>query len=209
MSDHSTRTKTCSKCGLVADPTQFVSGKSCCKPCNNARRRAAYALLSEAERQSLLQQNREWRSAHRDETREQKREYGRRNRERDAGRQKAWRERNAEHLSACKRAYHLANAEKIRERARLWKLTHRAEATANNARRRARLKGAAGWGYTTNQHVAWRWEMWGGRCWICNSAAEATDHVLPLNDGGPHWPANLRPICTSCNSSRKKKRHHA
>ena len=48
--------------------------------------------------------------------------------------------------------------------------------------------------------------MWGNKCWLCGTTAEATDHVIPLCDGGSHWPSNLRPVCKSCNSGRKKKR---
>lgn len=206
MSDQSTHVKNCIKCERPTPAAGFPPGRNICRACRNAVRRTLYAEKPAEERGVLLAKNQQWRAANREQTRAQKREYGRKNRERDAARQRIWREKNAEHITAAKRAYYLANAEKVRERARRWKATHRAEATANNARRRARLARAAGSEYTTKQHIAWRWQMWGGRCWVCGVPATATDHVLPLNDGGPHWPANLRPICTSCNSGRKKKR---
>lgn len=54
-------------------------------------------------------------------------------------------------------------------------------------------------GYCTKEQLRWRWEYYGNRCWICNSEATETDHVIPLSKGGTNWPANLRPICKPCN----------
>lgn len=50
-----------------------------------------------------------------------------------------------------------------------------------------------------------RWAMWGGRCYLCGDGATATDHVIPLSAGGLHVPANLRPICHTCNSKKGAK----
>ncbi|WP_084493421.1 HNH endonuclease signature motif containing protein [Nocardia flavorosea] len=55
------------------------------------------------------------------------------------------------------------------------------------------------------ESVTARWEYFGNRCWVCRGEATATDHVKPLNKGGPHMPANLRPICQPCNSSKSDK----
>ncbi len=74
-------------------------------------------------------------------------------------------------------------------------------------RRRAALAVTPGYDYTTNRHISMRWAMWGGLCWVCGVKAEATDHVIPLSRGGTHWPANLRPICKVCNSSKNAKTH--
>ena len=79
---------------------------------------------------------------------------------------------------------------------------HPKEHCARQARRRARKRQAAGSSYTTVQHIKWRWEMWGNKYWICNAPASCTDHVISLARGGSHWPANLRPCCTPCNSRK-------
>jgi 5-methylcytosine-specific restriction endonuclease McrA len=44
--------------------------------------------------------------------------------------------------------------------------------------------------------------MYGDRCYICGEPMEAIDHVKPLTKGGSHWPANIRPICWKCNSTK-------
>ena len=49
-----------------------------------------------------------------------------------------------------------------------------------------------------------RWAMWGGRCWMCGIAgATEEDHVKPLSAGGSHTLSNLRPVCKSCNASKR------
>lgn len=77
---------------------------------------------------------------------------------------------------------------------------HKADYIARARQRRARKAKAAG--CYTSADLAARWAMWGGRCWVCGGAATATDHVIALARGGSNWPANLRPICTACNSRK-------
>ena len=57
----------------------------------------------------------------------------------------------------------------------------------------------------TAQDIAWRRAMWGGRCAYCAALATEMDHTIPLGRGGPHCPANLRPVCRRCNASKGKK----
>ena len=96
-----------------------------------------------------------------------------------------------------------------REHARMMpkqrKANPRDEARAYALRERALRAGADGAWYTTAEHIQGRWELWGGRCYVCGAEAEAIDHVIPLARGGSHWPANLRPICGSCNSRKGAK----
>jgi 5-methylcytosine-specific restriction endonuclease McrA len=44
---------------------------------------------------------------------------------------------------------------------------------------------------------------YGWRCWLCGSTWQQVDHVKPLARGGSHILANLRPICSRCNQSKK------
>lgn len=52
--------------------------------------------------------------------------------------------------------------------------------------------------------IAGRWQVWGGRCYVCRRPAVEIDHVKPLAVGGPNLPANIRPICLLCH--RRKTR---
>lgn len=70
-------------------------------------------------------------------------------------------------------------------------------------RRNAAIRrGCAVYPFTPEQLAA-KVAYWGGRCWICSAPYEAIDHVKPLAKMGPHMLANLRPICTSCNTRKK------
>jgi len=121
-------------------------------------------------------------------------------------------------IRAKSREGYAANPEKHRERQRRTNATPerkayyrtygRAHPEAHRFRtqtRRARKRNAPGSSYTKPQHIRWRWEMWGNRCWVCGDVATQTDHVIPLAKGGSHWPSNLRPICGDCN--RRKFTH--
>jgi 5-methylcytosine-specific restriction endonuclease McrA len=97
------------------------------------------------------------------------------------------------------------NPERVKELSEKWRKDNPEKAKAKVARRRARNASAAGYGYTTAEHIAARWEVWGGRCYMCGKRAEETDHVIPISKGGAHWPSNLRPACRFCNRSKKDK----
>ena len=132
----------------------------------------------------------------------------------------AWRDRNIEKVRENerlwlkrdpKRAYlsglkkRLAHPEKVRERFRNWAKRNADKLREKSNRRRAREAGASGWNYTTSNHIRMRWEMFGNKCWICGDKASQTDHVKPLDKGGSHYPANLRPICPPCNYRKKNR----
>lgn len=70
--------------------------------------------------------------------------------------------------------------------------------------RRAVLLGNAEGHATKTQRQA-RIDFYGGLCWICRAPYQAVDHVKPIAKGGSKWPANLRPICTPCNSRKGAK----
>lgn len=76
-------------------------------------------------------------------------------------------------------------------------IEHRRERTR---RRRARQRQLATVPFTAEQ-LTERLTLWPG-CWICGGPKEAVDHVKPLHAGGAHILANLRPICTPCNSRK-------
>ena len=116
---------------------------------------------------------------------------------------KAYREANREKECAWQKAYREANREKIRIYDKAWREANPEKRCATRARRNARKNGAAG--QATAEQRAARQDYYGGRCYICGAPAEAMDHVIPLARGGSNWPANLRPICRSCNSMKGAK----
>lgn len=100
-------------------------------------------------------------------------------------------------------AWQADNAEKVKRYKAKWVKDNLSGAVRENVRRRyARRKGAFTIRFTTEQLAA-KVAYWGHRCWMCGEPFQAIDHVKPLVAGGPHILANLRPICTSCNSRKR------
>lgn len=128
--------------------------------------------------EKILEQKRQ--SSHRSHVRERKRHYERTY-------QKKWK---------------AENPEKRREIERRYEDSHRIQIREKNRRRSALRKGATG--HCTLAQLQARIDYYAGICWICKvKPMEAIDHVKPLAKGGTEWPANLRPICTSCNSKKR------
>jgi 5-methylcytosine-specific restriction endonuclease McrA len=61
----------------------------------------------------------------------------------------------------------------------------------------SRWKAPPGWQKLRSQVFA----RHGRRCWRCGAYAGTVDHVVPVALGGTHELSNLRPACSSCNSS--------
>lgn len=93
--------------------------------------------------------------------------------------------------------------EKHRNYMREYRANNRSRMSAYQKSFKARRKGAIG-NFTFEQLQA-RIEYYGAKCWICSAPYAAIDHVKPVTKGGWNWPANLRPICTPCNSRKNNK----
>jgi 5-methylcytosine-specific restriction endonuclease McrA len=100
----------------------------------------------------------------------------------------------------CKERYQ-AKKEYINAQNRAYSLAHPEVNRAKQHRRKARKQKASIVSFTHDQLLQ-KLAFWGHRCWICGGEAGTIDHVKPLNKGGPHILANLRPACKSCNSSK-------
>lgn len=83
----------------------------------------------------------------------------------------------------------------------LWQAANREAVNEIKRRYKARKRAAVTVTFTADQ-LAQKVTHWGHCCWICRGPYQAVDHVKPLAKGGPHMLANLRPICTRCNSSK-------
>ncbi len=95
----------------------------------------------------------------------------------------------------------LRDPEGHRARVRAWRLANPAVYRAAYMRRKLRRMNAAHVPFSSEQLAA-KMAYWGNRCWVCGGPFEAVDHVKPLSRGGAEILANLRPICTSDNSSK-------
>ncbi|MFF4848788.1 HNH endonuclease [Streptomyces sp. NPDC001194] len=128
---------------------------------------------------------------------------------------------NAETYKARAQDAYRGNPEAAKSRSRIWATANperRREIVHASARRRHQLdperrreiwrrrnaaikKGVALYAFTSAD-VAAKVAYWGHACWVCRVPYQAIDHVKPLAKGGPHMLANLRPICTSCNTRK-------
>jgi hypothetical protein len=163
--------------------------------------------------------NKEWSNANKSKHKELKKRWMIENREnckaysreryktlRDETRKyhRQWYAKNIEKCSKRAKLYREKNLEKEKLRSKKYKSSNRDKTKLWDSRKRARKLRAKGYSYTTTKHIQGRWEMYGGKCWMCGKPAEHTDHVIPLNVGGSHWPSNLRPACARCNCSRPR-----
>lgn len=114
-----------------------------------------------------------------------------------------WRTNNPEKSRAFTRKWARNNKTKVKAKRERWARENRARVALYAQERRAREAGASG--TTTPAQLQARIDYYGGRCFVCLGAYEAIDHVIALNKGGTNWPANLRPVCTPCNSSKGDK----
>lgn len=143
------------------------------------------------------------------------REYRKRNAERRREIERQYRERNADAVKAKNARHREATKEHRAEYDRRWAAANREKSVAKTMRWRAknpayhveavrrynlRKRGASVVPFTLEQ-LAQRLSMFTG-CWMCGGPADTIDHVKPLNKGGAHMLANLRPACRSCNSSK-------
>ena len=79
-----------------------------------------------------------------------------------------------------------------------------------SARRRARLKGAGGAGFTEDDRRL-QLKSQGGNCWWCGKPMGddvTIEHVRPIVRGGMHDPRNIVMAHKSCNSSKGTKLPH-
>lgn len=101
------------------------------------------------------------------------------------------------------RAYRWANLDKVKTYQRKWVKKNPEKMALYTQERRAREVNAHG--NCTPKQLQARIAYYGSLCWVCQKPYTAIDHVVALARGGTNWPANLRPICLPCNSSKRDK----
>jgi 5-methylcytosine-specific restriction endonuclease McrA len=118
-------------------------------------------------------------------------------------RQRAYNRTHREQIRKTQTARYARDPERFRKAMREWRAAHPEACWIQDTRKR--LVRAKATGHATEQQVRDRMAVWGFRCWACSAPMESVDHVIPLSRGGTNWPANLRPCCLSCNSSKGAK----
>lgn len=106
-----------------------------------------------------------------------------------------------EYQRTRKKAEWLRDPDGTRAKARAWRKANPEVYRAAYLRRKLLEAGAAHVPYSKEQLAA-KMAYWGNACWVCGGPFEAIDHVKPLSRGGAEILSNLRPICTSDNSSK-------
>jgi 5-methylcytosine-specific restriction endonuclease McrA len=134
-------------------------------------------------RERALEHHRAWHAANREKTRE---------------RNARWREQNPERRRETQRLWYAADPTKKLASVKRWQDANKDKVYANVRRRQAR-KAAAPTVKFSVEALAARMAYFGDRCWMCGGPFQHIDHVKPLNKGGAHMLANLRPACAPCN----------
>lgn len=151
-------------------------------------------------------------AANTDKIRERKRAYNAANAEAIREYNRAYKIANAESL----RVYRAANAQAIYEYNAAYRAAHPEYLAAHRAahpdeyraktqRRLARKKGNGGDGFTASQLKHMRATQ-NGECAYCmglyHPHALTIDHIIPLDQGGPHEAANICLACPKCNFNK-------
>ena len=163
-----------------------------CQKCGAADRYSSGDCRPCAQRRALVYQKNNDRSAYKLAWAKRKRGFVKLNPEEYRQRQRAanvrWRREHSDEAKAAVAKWKRENREAVRSQIQA---------------RKARLMKASGT-HVGPDRLA-RSAMFGDICWICEYEPKAAmDHVFALCNGGANWPANLRPICNSCNSKKAR-----
>ena len=193
-------------------------GKGLCRSCYNrnyhsrnceeinANRRRYYAKDLE-HREKIVEQVRLYRLGNPEKVAECRKRHYYEHREEILEKNRVYYQNHKEYFLRCSYEWHYKNRQKAAIIQRRWNEKNRERINAYmriyNAHRRAKKANADG--HATKKQIMLKVEYYGGLCYLCGKPYEEIDHVIPLSKGGTDWPANLRPICKSCNSSKKDK----
>lgn len=114
-----------------------------------------------------------------------------------------WRKRNPDKICGYQRKYHRTHQEQERAYQKRWLKENPDKAQLRWMHNRLRRKIALG--ECSGKQLRARINYYGGLCYLCGVPYEEIDHVIPIVVNPLNWPANLRPICCSCNASKGSK----
>lgn len=110
---------------------------------------------------------------------------------------------HCEERKAASRRYRKKNPQKVKRILDQWRKENPGKLKEHRAWRRTREMKADG--YASADQIMARIAYYGFLCYLCGDDYEHIDHVIPMAKGGSNWPANLRPICVTCNLSKGDK----
>lgn len=189
--------KRCPKCGeskardaFAKDISKKDGRHSHCKACVNSKDKSEYMRAYDL--------------AHADEIRVRKQNYYIANKEDINKKHNAYYAANKEATLERQHNFYMNNSQMIRARNRANTPKYRDTRRACNQRRRARKK-AAGGDFTAEELTTMRLAQ-AGICAYCtyqyDPDALTIDHIIPLDQGGPHEAANICLACERCNKSK-------
>lgn len=208
--------KTCSKCGEEKTVEMFAKGRSACKACTSAQRKAHREANSEA----ISEAKKRCYAAKRDKYMARMKAYGAAKREVLLAQRKAHYKATLEMQRARREAYRVANREVLAEKAReykalkpemrkAWLIANPHISTANRAKRRAaELQRTPSW--LTSEHHDQIKAIYAERDALTKATGveHHVDHIVPLrgkNVSGLHCPWNLCVIPAAANQSKKNR----
>lgn len=206
--------KRCSSCGIEHEEANFYKDKyrndgydHRCKPCRLEQKRR----YREENPKQGIEYNYRYRQENREKVAEWSRRYSQENKEKEAERSRRYRENNKEKVAERIKRWGQANKGRTTERIKRYRQTPKGKATKQRVifKRRSAMAAIE----CTLTALQWEYVIDGlcdGRCAYCNVEFSPTvtptrDHIIPVNNGGPHTMANVTASCLSCNSSKGTK----
>lgn len=131
-------------------------------------------------------------------------DYYQKNKERLKAKSRKYHADHRFEVSVRARRYRDQNKDRLKEYYRGWRLSNRLSSVRSELKRRA-LKAKNAIGDVSAKALQARIDFYGNKCAYCDGPYQHIDHVIALARGGKHCPANLRPACVRCNTSKKDK----
>lgn len=205
--------KRCTKCGTAKALEEFNRNRARADG-HNSECRDCRRVRYQANAESIRARSQAWREANREKDRETSRQRREANRERNREYARNWREANPEKKHETDRQWREANREKARDYQQN-NLNKRRESDqrrrtqnpekfrAKVHKRRALLASVGGRGVTAPDMKAMIY-IQQGLCAYCERDGQklTLDHIIPIEQNGPHDIDNACMCCGVCNSSK-------
>jgi 5-methylcytosine-specific restriction endonuclease McrA len=174
----------------------------------------------EARRNRKIEQKRAWRLRNPDKVESYRRKHYLEHKEDYITKALVWRDKNPKRFKENQKKHDATPKRKAKERVsrKVLRESDPEKARTISRRKAHRRRALNPEGHYTEEQLQARIDLYGGRCYLCDCDWDALpaksdaqpgehyktiDHVIPLSKDGTNWPANLRPACDRCNSSKR------